>query len=412
MDFESMAKYCLNCKTKPCMKACPLGNDIPEFISCIKQNNFEEAAKVLSKTTVLSPICSVICPHSKQCMGSCTRGIKGTPVNIGVLENSLGFLPYNYLKPAHEKTDKKVAVIGGGPAGLTGAAFLALNGVDVTIFEAKPYLGGLLIYGIPDFRLNKEIVNKVTEKIAELGISVQLNKKLGSNIFINDLIYKFDAIYLCFGANVPTFMNIDNINLSGVYGANSLLEYNSHPEYINKTVAIIGGGNVAMDMARTVKRKGAKKVYIIYRRSRNEMPAENEEIEAALSDDIEILEQTNIIKILGEKHVREIECIKTKLVKKENEIRLVPFNIEGSNFILDMDYVIMATGSMPDKNLLKELNLDLTENGYIKVNKNYVTSNNKIFAGGDLIGTKATVAWASRTGRDVAENILNYIKEN
>lgn len=261
------------------------------------------------------------------------------------------------------------------------------------------------MYGIPEFRLPKEIVKNTINKILDLGIDVKYNQKLGDNLKLEDLIKEYDRIFLAFGANVSCKMGIEGEDLEGVYGANELIEFNNHPEYNGKTVIINGGGNVAMDAARIIKRKGAKKVIIVYRRGKNEMPAEEKEIEAAQKEGIELLFQNNILKILGNKKVQNVELIKTKLVKTENDVRLTPVNIEGTNFTLNADYVIMALGSKSDE-FVKKLGLELDKKNSIIIDENYKTSNNKIYAGGDITGKIKTVAWAARAGRDVANNIL------
>lgn len=406
-EIEEIRSYCLNCKNSQCrIKGCPLDNCIPEFIHEIDS---KKAYEILCNTTVLPAICGRICPHEKQCEGSCIRGIKGEPVSIGAMEAYIGDLSIenNYelsIEVDERAKDKRVAVIGSGPAGLTCAAFLARRGVKVTIYEKHDKLGGLLTHGIPDFRLPREVVEKTIEKILDLGVETKLNQELGRDFEIEDLAKKYDAVFVAIGANIPAKMNVEGENLNGVYGGNYLLEYNKHPNYTGKKVAIIGGGNVAMDSARTIKKLGASEVYVIYRRAEEQMPAEKKEIAAAKKEGIEFLFQTNIVKILGKEKVEKLECIKTELVKKEGENRLSPVNIEGSNFSLDMDYVVMATGSKPENNIIEKF--ERNEYGYIKIDENMQTSISKVFAGGDIVGQKATVAWASRSGRDVAEKIL------
>ena len=411
VDINEMASYCLNCKTKPCQSGCPLGNDIPEFIKNVKDGNIEQAYNVLSKTTVLESVCGRICPHMNQCMGKCVRGIKSNPVNIGALEAFVGdkAVENEYSMSDLKAVDqKKVAVIGSGPAGLTCAAFLARAGIKVTIFEKKDKLGGLLRHGIPEFRLPREALDNTINKIIDLGIQVELNKELGTEISLEELKSKYDSVFISIGANIPWKMGIEGENLEGVYGGNSLLEFNTHPDYKGKRVAVIGGGNVAMDCARTIKQKGADKVYIIYRRAEEQMPAERKEIEDAKNEGIEFLFQTNIIRVLGDNHnvVKRIECIKTELIQKEGEKRLSPVNIDGSNFELDMDYVVMAIGSMPEEKIVNALGLECDKNGYIIVDENHETSMKNVFAGGDIAKDKSTVAWAARAGRDVAEYLL------
>lgn len=406
-EIEEIRSYCLNCKNSQCkIKGCPLDNCIPEFIHEVDS---KKAYEILCNTTVLPAICGRICPHEKQCEGSCIRGIKEEHVSIGTMEAYIGDLSIenNYelsIEVDERAKDKRVAVIGSGPAGLTCAAFLARRGVKVTIYEKHDNLGGLLTHGIPEFRLPREVVEKTIEKILDLGVETKLNQELGKDFEIEDLAQKYDAVFVAIGANIPAKMNVEGENLNGVYGGNYLLEYNKHPNYTGKKVAIIGGGNVAMDSARAIKKLGASEVYVIYRRAEEQMPAEKKEIVDAKKEGIEFLFQTNIVKILGTEKVEKLECIKTELVKKEGENRLSPVNIEGSNFSLDMDYVVMATGSKPENNIIEKF--EKNEYGYIKIDENMQTSINKVFAGGDIVGQKATVAWAARSGRDAAEKIL------
>ena len=395
-------------------------NDIPNFIKEVKENRYKEAYKILSKTTVLPGVCGRICPHEKQCQGSCVRGIKSVPVSIGSIEANIydnsveeGFslsdcYEKELLENKNKEKRKKVAVIGAGPAGLTCSAFLAKEGIDVTIYEKYDYLGGLLVHGIPDFRLPKDIVRSTVKNILDLGINVQYNMELGRNLDLKDLEENFDAIFLAIGANKSSNMGIEGENLKGVFGGNELLEYNKHPVYENKKVAIIGGGNVAMDCARTVKKLGAKEAIVIYRRDEEQMPAEKKEIEDAKKEGIKFLFKTNVVKILGKNDVEQLELIKTRLIKKENEQRAVPENIENTNYVENFDYVIMALGSKPE-DFVSNLNLRLNKWGRIDVDEEYRTSNKKIFSGGDIIGEKSTVAWASRSGREAAKNIIKYL---
>ena len=418
-EINKKAQYCLNCKIKPCSnKGCPLGNNIPDFINAIKNEDYKKAYQILSLTTVLPGVCGRICPHKKQCQGSCVRGIKGKPVSIGDLEafvfdmavkNKIN-LSDVFLDKEKNMQQKKVAVIGGGPAGLTCAAFLAQKGVDVTIYEKYNYLGGLLVHGIPEFRLPKDIVKETVNRILNLGINVKYNMELNKDLILQDLEKQYDAIFLSFGANISSKMGVEGENLPGVFGGNELLEYNLHPDYTNKKVAVIGGGNVAMDCARTVKKKGAKEVKVIYRRSREEMPAEQKEIEDAIAENIEFLYQNNIVKIIGQDKVEKLELIKTRLIQKEGEIRKLPVNIENSNYKIDVDYVIMALGSRPEE-FVGDLKLVLNKYGNILVNDKCKTSNSKIYAGGDLAGKIGTVAWAAKSGRDAAISICEDLKK-
>lgn len=408
LKVEIAARKCMNCVTKPCQIGCPLNIDIPEFIKDFRNGNYEEAFKVLCKSTVLPSVCGRICPVDKQCQGSCAKKVSYDPVEIGKIESYIGDLALKneWSLPKKTKKNGKVAVIGSGPSGLTCAAFLAENGYQVTIYEKHDYLGGLLYHGIPKFRLDRELVQKMIKQILDLGINVKTNVSLGKDISLEELEKEYDAVFLGLGANLSKMMGLKGETLRGVYGANELLENLVHPDYTGRNVVVIGGGGVSIDMARTAIRMGAKEVGVIYRRSRNEMSAEMDDIKQAKKEKIKFLFQTNVIGINGEEEVKSIECVKTSLDKDKKAI-----NVEGSNFTIDTDYVIMAVGSRADSELLEKLKLDVKENGYLMVNTNNQTSNPKIFAAGDLTGAKSTVAWACRNGRDTAYSIMNFIKE-
>ena len=446
-EMQEKVNYCLNCKVKPCSnKGCPLNNDIPTFIRLVKEGNMEEAYYTLLKTSILGSVCGRICPHYKQCMGSCVRGIKGESVQIGGIEAYISDygLEHNLIKNI-EKTEelkgKNIAVIGGGPAGLTASYFLAKAGANITIYEKHNSLGGILEHGIPEFRLDPKVLKKTVNSILSLGINVKYNVEVMTNnnqeitdttnnqerqdkktnniegklkeqektkISIESIASKYDATILAIGANVSSKMNIPGEDLEGVYGGNELLENKNYPDFKGKIVAVSGGGNVAMDTARTVARLGAKKVFVIYRRAEEQMPAERKEIEDAKKEGIEFLFQNNITKIMGSGKAEEIECIKTKLVQKEGETRLSPVNIEGSNYRMRMDYVVMAVGSKPEEKDIA--GFEKNKWGYVNTDEEKKTSIKNVYAIGDIAGNKQTVAWAARSGRDVALEIIEKLK--
>lgn len=462
-EIKQKVEYCLNCKNPQCRTGCPLGNHIPDFIAQVKQGDYQKAYEILCETTVLPAICGRICPHQKQCQGKCIRGIKGETVSIGKIEAMVGdwaleqensllncYLKegmsleieslrnieglkdtsnFNNIESLQHITNvnnsedaknmknakinsKKVAIVGGGPAGLTAAAFLRKKGTQVTIYEKQKELGGILKRGIPDFRLKKEIVDKTIAQILALGIEVHYEKELGKNLSLEDLEEQYDAVFLSIGANIPRKMVIEGEELEGVFGGNTLLEKENHPNYYGKNVAIIGGGNVAMDCARTIKRLGAQRVIVIYRRSEAEMPAEVKEIADAKREGVEFLFLTNITKVLGNTKVERIECIKTQLVEKEGENRKVPIDIENSNYIIPMDYVVMAVGGKADTEMLKSQGIEMTKKKYVQIDESRQTSHPKVFAGGDVAGQVSTVAWAARDGRETAKKIKEYLEAN
>ncbi len=413
-EIQEKANYCLHCVVRPCqMSGCPLANHIPDFIQAVKEDNFEKAYEILSETTVLESICGRICPHEKQCQGKCVRGIKGEPVSIGELEAQVGDYAseHNLTIPKEAKKEGSIAIVGAGPAGLTCGAFLAKKGYMVTIFEKYTKLGGILNHGIPEFRLSEDIKEQTIQKILDLGITVKMGQELGQDFTLAELENEYDAIFLGFGANCSSQMGIEGEDLPEVVGGNELLEKGEYPDYTGKRVAVIGGGNVAMDTARTIQRKGAKEVTVIYRRAEEQMPAERKEIQDAKQEGVQFLFTTNILKILGDGKVEKIECIQTKLVQKEGETRLSPVNVEGSNYTKEMDYVVMALGSKPEEAVVTKLGLELDKKNRIVVDEKGRTSKEKVFAGGDIASTKGTIAWAARQGRDAAEAIAEYLEE-
>lgn len=402
---------CENCIKKSCIIGCPLDNDIPKIIEKVKDKEYEKAYKLFLKTTFLMPICGRICPHSRQCEGSCIKKNTFSKVEIGNIETFIGDLGLSnkWEIKVKKDTNYNVAVIGGGPAGLTCAYFLRKNGINVTIYEKHDYLGGLLIHGIPEFRLPKEIVKNVTDQIENMGIKVFYNKELGKDVSINYLKKKYDAIFIGIGANKSNKMHIAGERLKGVFGGNEYLENKKDINLKNKIVVVSGGGNVAMDVARTIKRKDAKEVYVIYRRSEKNMSADIKEIEEAKKDGIKFIFNTNITKINGQKYVSGVSLIKTEVVQNKKG-KMVPQNIEGTDYKLKCDYVFVSVGSHSD-NVVRKLRLDLNLKGNIEIGKNGETSTKKVFAGGDVANVKSTVAWAARSGRNAAYAIIDYLEK-
>ncbi|MBR3888065.1 MAG: FAD-dependent oxidoreductase [Clostridia bacterium] len=410
-NYEEEIKRCLNCLNKPCKQACPLGNDIPRIVVLMKEDKLREAYEVLSETTVLPAICSKICPHDKQCKKNCTLKFKGQALNVGDIEFLLAEVANknDWKLPMLDNSlkNRKIAVIGSGPSGLTAAAFLARYGADVSIFEKREKLGGVLMYGIPEFRLEKDFLQNTLERlIRDLNIKVFLNQKYGEDINYEFLNENYDAIFFGMGANKSKMMGIPGEELNGVYGGNELLEYDSHPDYTNKVVYVSGGGNVAVDTARVIKRRGAKRVTIVYRRSETEMPADIKEIEEAKKDGVEFVFNTNVVKILGDTKVEKIECVKTKYNEEKQLI-----NVEKSNFELAADCFVMSIGSIVDNTSFTNGEVEINKFGKVLIDENMKTSSEKIFAAGNLVSDNSSAAMAARSGRDAAEKIKSFLVE-
>lgn len=424
------AQRCLNCKNKPCMGGCPVNVKIPEFIALVAEHKFEEAYHKIQETSSLPAICGRVCPQESQCEKYCVRGIKGEPVAIGRLER---FVADWYMKngksapKAVEPNGKKVAVVGAGPAGLTCAGDLAKLGYSVTVFEAFHTAGGVLVYGIPEFRLPKDIVRAEVEKLKELGVEICTDMVIGKVLSIDELLEQegFDAVFIGTGAGLPSFMGIEGENLNGVYSANEFLtrinlmkaykfpEYDT-PIYIGKNVAVIGGGNVAMDAARCAKRLGAENVSIVYRRGADEMPARSEEIQHAKEEGIEFQLLCNPTKIIGSDDgwAQKMECIRMELGVPDASGRKSVTPIEGSEFLMDTDVVIVAIGQTPNP-LIRSTTPDLETNkrGCIIVKEETgATTKRGVYAGGDVVTGAATVILAMGAGKTAAHAIDEYLR--
>lgn len=420
------AERCLNCKNKPCVEGCPVNIDIPSFINEIKNNNLDKAYEIISKSSSLSAICGRVCPQESQCESKCTRGIKGEPVGIGRLErfvaDEFNKKPFTFNKT--NSNGKKVAIVGSGPSGLSCAYDLVLKGYDVTIYEALHLAGGVLVYGIPEFRLPKKLVQNEIDKLIKMGVKIETNVVIGKTLSIDDLRKDNDAIYIANGAGLPMFMNIKGESLNGVYSANEFLTRSNlmkafddafaTPIKVGDTVAVVGGGNVAMDAARTALRLGAKNVYIVYRRSMEELPARKEEVEHAKEEGIEFKLLTNPVEILGDDKniVKKIRCIKMELGEPDEKGRRRPIEIKGSEFDIDVDTVVMSLGTSPNP-LIKNTtpNLEFNKRGGIVTDDNGKTSIDGIYAGGDTVTGAATVISAMGAGKVAAKSIDEYVKK-
>ena len=425
------ANRCLNCKNMPCTEGCPVKIHIPEFISKIREGDFEGAYQVISKSSSLPAVCGRVCPQEVQCESKCVRGIKGESVGIGRLERFVAdwhntFCNEEPIRP--ESNGHRIAIVGSGPSGLTCAGDLAKKGYDVTVFEALHTAGGVLVYGIPEFRLPKKIVAKEVDTLKKLGVKIETNVVIGKTLTVDELFEEgYEAIFIGSGAGLPNFMGIPGEALCGVYSANEFLTrsnlmkaYRDNPETpIMKggRVAVVGGGNVAMDAARTALRLGAEKVYIVYRRSVDELPARREEIEHAEEEGVEFRLLCNPVEILGYNNsenprdpkngfVSGIKCVKMELGEPDEKGRRRPTVIQGSEFVLDVDTVIMSIGTSPNP-LIKSTTdgLEVNQRGGIIVNEDGLTSRSGVYAGGDAVTGAATVISAMGAGKVAAKAI-------
>ncbi|MEE1392943.1 MAG: NADPH-dependent glutamate synthase [Negativibacillus sp.] len=422
------AQRCLNCKHMPCVSGCPVNVQIPKFISLIAQGKFADACAAIKETSALPAVCGRVCPQESQCEAKCVRGIKGEPVAIGRLERFAADWDMKNGKHEIEKpvsNGHKVAIIGAGPAGLTCAGDLAKKGYEVTIFEAFHKAGGVLVYGIPEFRLPKAIVQKEVEGLEKLGVKVMTDMVIGKVLSIDELMNDmgFEAVFVGSGAGLPMFMGIEGEDLVGVYSANEFLtrinlmkayldEYDT-PIRKGKSVAVVGGGNVAMDAARSAMRLGAEHVYIIYRRSEAELPARREEVHHAKEEGIEFMLLNNPVKINGDENgsVKSIECIKMELGEPDASGRRRPIPIEGSNFEIPVDTVIMSLGTSPNPLIRTTTEgLEANKHGCLIADDKMATTREGVYAGGDAVTGAATVILAMGAGKTAAASIDEYIQ--
>ncbi len=423
------AERCINCNNAQCVKGCPVAINIPGFIQEVKKGDFEKAYEVISESSALPAVCGRVCPQESQCEGKCIRGIKGEPLSIGKLERFVAdWASENNIKPAksNKKNGKKVAVIGSGPAGLTCAGDLAKMGYDVTIFEALHEAGGVLVYGIPEFRLPKEkVVKKEIENVKSLGVKIETNVIIGKSITIDELIEEegFDAVFIGSGAGLPKFMGIPGETANGVFSANEYLTRSNlmkafdssseTPIKVGKKVAVVGGGNVAMDAARTALRLGSE-VHIVYRRSEEELPARVEEVHHAKEEGIIFDLLTNPVEILTDENgwVNGIKCIKMELGEPDASGRRRPVEIAGSEFVIDVDTVIMSLGTSPNP-LISSTTKGLEINNrkcIIASEDTGKTSKDGVYAGGDAVTGAATVILAMGAGKAGAKGIDEYLQ--
>ena len=423
------ANRCLQCKNKPCVGSCPVAIDIPGFIAKIVEEDFEGAYQIIQRSSSLPAVCGRVCPQETQCESRCVRGIKGEPVAIGRLERFVADWHNSHCETAPAKPESnghKVAVIGSGPAGLTCAGDLAKKGYEVTVFEALHLAGGVLVYGIPEFRLPKQIVQKEIDTLKQLGVKIETDMVIGKVLTIDELKdeYGFEAVFIGSGAGLPRFMNIPGEALCGVYSANEFLtrtnlmkayrKESQTPIQKAKRVAVVGGGNVAMDAARCAKRLGAEEVYIVYRRSEAELPARKEEVEHAKEEGIEFRLLNNPVRILddGKGFVGGMECIRMELGEPDASGRRRPIEKAGSEFVLDVDCVIMAIGTSPNP-LIKSTTDGLETQRWGGIVADEVTgrtSREGVFAGGDAVTGAATVILAMGAGKAAAKAMDEYIQ--
>ena len=419
------ASRCLHCKNAPCMKGCPVGVHIPDFIRKVQEGDLLGAAREIQLTNNLPAVCGRVCPQEKQCEAQCVRGRMEGAVSIGTLER---YVADWFLKNGDGKIERapangyRAAIVGSGPAGLTCAADLAKAGCEVTVYEAFHRAGGVLTYGIPEFRLPKSLVQREIEGLESLGVKIELDTVVGRTITLEELLENFDAVFIGTGAGLPQFLGIPGENLNGVFSANEFLTrvnlmkaYEAGavtPLYRGKNVVVVGAGNVAMDAARTALRVGADKVTVVYRRGREEMPARAEEIRHAEEEGIEFLLLTNPVRVLGESRAEGLEVVRMELGEPDASGRRRPVEVKGSNFRIDCDEVIVALGTSPNPLLTESCPaLETSKRGTILVNEQTAaTSVDRVYAGGDAVTGAATVILAMGAGKNAAANILERLK--
>lgn len=408
-EIQKMAEYCLNCKAKPCTKACPMNTNIPEFIQKIKSKEYGEAYNILQENNKFSYICSLVCPQEEQCQGSCVRGVKSEPTQIGKLEKFVNEwaieTKYNIKnKEIKNKVNKKVAVIGSGPAGLSCCIELLNNGYDVTVFEKESLAGGLLRYGIPDFRLSKENIDRIIENIKSYGAKFEFNKELGKNLHIKQLKEEYDYIFLGIGAEVSTTYKLSDNNVEKIYDSEYFLkEYNNGRNIKNLgDVVVIGGGNVAIDCSRTAVRMGAKNVSILYRRDEENMPARDIEVKEAIEDGVKINYKTRVISAISDENgkITGVNCIKTNIIDKK------AVDIPNTEFTYPANTVVFAIGLKPNKTILSDEGININEYGLVEIDDECRTNIENVFAGGDVSESKSTVCRALSAGRKAALKII------
>lgn len=422
------ASRCLSCPRPRCVPGCPVGVDIPGFISLIKENKLLEAARKVKETNALPAVCGRVCPQEEQCQKNCVLGVKGDPVAIGRLERFVADYEREHGVEIPDKaplTNYKVAIIGSGPAGLTTAAELVKLGHEVDVFESLHEAGGVLMYGIPQFRLPKEIVQAEVDYVKKLGARIHLDSTIGRLYTVPEFLKtEFDAIFIGSGAGLPNFLEVPGENLNGIYSANeflirtNLMKAYRFPEYrtpiqVGRTVAVIGGGNVAMDSARCALRLGAEKVYIVYRRSLDELPARHEEVENAKEEGVIFELLTNPLRFIGDDrgYLKKMECIKMKLGEPDSSGRRRPIPIEGSNFYMDLENAVVAIGQSPNPIIQQTTDgLEVSRHGTIIVNEETMeTTMEGVYAGGDVVSGAATVISAMGAGKKAAKAIHEYL---